>query len=219
MVTPASSVIDDVGAPRTQARKPYTVFSAFHRSWEKEARRDVLGAPRRLPALPSGLATGEIPTLASLGLEQEVDEPPKGGEREGRKRLERFLARDVVGYGENRDALCSDSTSRLSPYLHFGCVSAREVEHRLGPTAGPPPSAGSSAGATSTTTCCSISPATPPPSSSRATAERSSGVTPSGGSWRGVRGAPGTRSSTRACASCSAKAGCTTARDWWWGHS
>ena len=133
---PGLSVINDVGAPRTQAGKPYSVFSAFHRSWQREGRRDVLGAPRRLPALPSGLARGEIPSLASLGLEQEVDEPSKGGEHEGRKRLERFLAHDVSGYRENRDALCSGSTSRLSPYLHFGCVSAREVEDRLGSDCG-----------------------------------------------------------------------------------
>ena len=129
---PGSSVIDDVGAPRTQAGRPYSVFAAFHRSWEREGRREALGAPRRLPALPSALARGEIPSLASLGLEQEVEEPPEGGEHEGRKRLARFLARDLSGYGENRDALRSGSTSRLSPYLHFGCVSAREVEDRLG---------------------------------------------------------------------------------------
>jgi len=103
---------------------------------ERESRREVLGAPRQLPALPSGLARGEIPSLASLGLEQEVDEPPKGGEHEGRKRLERFLAHDVSGYRENRNALCSSSTSRLSPYLHLGCVSAREVEDRLGSDGG-----------------------------------------------------------------------------------
>ena len=133
---PGLSVINDVGSPLTQAGKPYSVFSAFHRSWEREGRREVLGAPRRLPALPSGLDRGEIPSLASLGLEQEVDEPPKGGEREGRKRLERFLAHDVSGYRENRDALCSSSTSRLSSYLHLGCVSAREVEDRLGSDGG-----------------------------------------------------------------------------------
>lgn len=128
---PGLSVIDDVGAPRTQTGKPYSVFSAFQRSWERQGRREVVGAPRQMPALPAGLARGGIPSLASLGLEQEVDRPPKGGEHEGRKRLERFLARDVSGYDESRDALGSSSTSRLSPYLHFGCVSAREVENRL----------------------------------------------------------------------------------------
>ena len=129
---PGLSVINDLGASLTHAGKPYSVFSAFHRSWAREGRREVLGAPRQLPALPSTLARGEIPSLASLGLEQEVAEPPRGGEHEGRKRLERFLARDLPGYAENRDALCSSSTSRLSPYLHFGSLSAREIEHRLG---------------------------------------------------------------------------------------
>jgi deoxyribodipyrimidine photo-lyase len=133
---PGLSVINDVGALLTTARKPYSVFSAFHRSWEREGRREVLGGPRRLPALPSGLARGEIPSLASLGLEQQLDEPPKGGEHEGRKRLERFLANDVLGYRENRDAPSGSSTSRLSPYLRFGCVSAREVEDRLGSDGG-----------------------------------------------------------------------------------
>jgi deoxyribodipyrimidine photo-lyase len=129
---PGLSVIDDVGAPRTQAGAPYTVFSAFHRSWQREGRREVLAAPRRLPALPSGLDRGEIPSLASLGLEQEVQDPPKGGEHEGRKRLERFLASGAPGYGESRDELCAGSTSRLSPHLHFGSVSPREIEQRLG---------------------------------------------------------------------------------------
>ena len=135
MATPVSALSTTSGTANT-GRQALRGLLAFHRSWEREGRREVLGAPRRLPALPSDLDRGEIPSLASLGLEQEVDDPPKGGEHEGRKRLERFLARDVSGYGENRDALCSSSTSRLSPYLHFGCISAREVENRLGSDGG-----------------------------------------------------------------------------------
>jgi len=128
---PGLSVIDDVGAPRTNAGRYYTVFSAFHRSWEREGRREVLGAPERLPALPPQTRGGRIPSLEALGLEQELDEPPTGGEGAGRSRLARFLAGDVSSYGTGRDALCADSTSRLSAYLHFGCISAREVEERL----------------------------------------------------------------------------------------
>jgi deoxyribodipyrimidine photo-lyase len=134
---PGLTAIDDARSPRTQSGKPYTVFTPFHRSWEREDRRDVLGAPRSLPALPGGLAKGRIPSLHSLGLRQEVGEPPPGGERAARRRLSRFLQRDVDGYGGGRDALGEDSTSRLSPYLHFGCVSAREVESRLGAGEGP----------------------------------------------------------------------------------
>jgi deoxyribodipyrimidine photo-lyase len=128
---PGLGVIDDVGAPRTQSGKPYTIFTPFHRNWEGQPRRAVLAAPRELPPLPSRLAKGRIPSLATLGLEQEVRAPAKGGESSGRERLARFLQADVRSYGQGRDALGEDSTSRLSPYLHFGCVSVRELETRL----------------------------------------------------------------------------------------
>jgi deoxyribodipyrimidine photo-lyase len=35
------------------------------------------------------------------------------------------------GYAERHDDLAADGTSRLSPYLHFGCVSPREVASRV----------------------------------------------------------------------------------------
>ena len=35
------------------------------------------------------------------------------------------------GYDGGRDELAGGGVSRLSPYLHFGCVSPREAEHRL----------------------------------------------------------------------------------------
>jgi deoxyribodipyrimidine photo-lyase len=134
---PGLGVIEDVGAPRTQGGKPYTIFTPFHRNWEGQPRRAVLAAPRELPALPPRLAKGRIPALAALGLEQEVRSPAKGGESSGRKRLARFLETDLRSYGQGRDALGEDSTSRLSPYLHFGCVSARELETRLPEGGGP----------------------------------------------------------------------------------
>jgi deoxyribodipyrimidine photo-lyase len=43
----------------------------------------------------------------------------------------------VLDYGESHDAPALDRTSRLSAYLHFGCVSPREVEERLPRGAGP----------------------------------------------------------------------------------
>jgi deoxyribodipyrimidine photo-lyase len=130
------SAVEEVGALHTQAGKPYTIFTPFHRTWEREPRRELLGAPRKLPRLPSGLAKGRLPSLKALGLQQEVQRPARGGERAARERLREFLAKDVRDYGLGRDALGEDSTSRLSPYLHFGCVSPREVEARLPPGAG-----------------------------------------------------------------------------------
>ena len=128
---PGVASVDDLGAVRTQAGKPYTVFSPFHRSWLEEPRREVTGAPRALPGLPSGVRKGRLPTLRSLGLDGEAEEAPRGGERAARRLLSDFLNGDVRDYENQHDALGADATSRLSPYLHFGCLSPREIEERL----------------------------------------------------------------------------------------
>ncbi len=134
---PGLGAVDDVGAVRTQAGGPYTVFTPFYRAWAPIARREVLAPPSSLPALPSRIRKGRVPSLESLGLEQEVSEPPAGGEKEGRRRLDRFLDGPVRGYSRGQDALAEEGTSRLSPYLHLGCVSPREIEDRLPGGEGP----------------------------------------------------------------------------------
>ena len=159
---------------------------------------------------------GSIPTLASLGLEQEVRTRCPVARRAGRERLAASCATAWSDYTDNHDALGRDKTSRLSPYLHFGCLSPREIEERLPRRQrGPTRSGGSSAGATSTITSCASSRGTLAPSSRSATAARSAGATPSSASRPGARGAPAIRWWTRACASCAARAGCTTGRGWW----
>ena len=130
-VHPGLFAVDRLDAIRTQGGDAYTVFTPFHRNWAAQPRRDVIGAPRHLPPLPSALAAGSLPTLGELGLQQECEDPAPGGESAGRERLRRFLARGVRGYHEGRDQLAGDEVSRLSPHLHFGCLSPREVEHRL----------------------------------------------------------------------------------------
>ena len=60
-----------------------------------------------------------------------------GGESAGRERMSRFLSEGVRDYADNHDALGRDRTSRLSPYLRFGCVSPRELEDRLPRGKGP----------------------------------------------------------------------------------
>jgi deoxyribodipyrimidine photo-lyase len=102
--------------------RAYKVFTPYHRAWLDAPRRDVLQAPRSLPA--PGVRTGRIPSLSELGLEQEVAEPPPGGESEARARLARFARTRY-----DQDTL--DRSSRLSPYLHFGCLSPREAEERV----------------------------------------------------------------------------------------
>jgi deoxyribodipyrimidine photo-lyase len=119
-VVPSSSVIglDDL---RTSSGASYRVFTPYWRAWCRMPRRTVLAPPRvRLPPGidldgPPELGDGEAPSRA------------RGGEREGRRRLECFLRDDLAAYGERADDLAADATSRLSPYLHFGCISPLEL--------------------------------------------------------------------------------------------
>jgi deoxyribodipyrimidine photo-lyase len=134
---PGLSAVDDVAALRTREGKPYTIFSPFHRAWLEADRREVLTAPRRLPPLPSKVTKGRLPSLASLGLSQEVRDSARGGESEARRVADRFLRGSVRDYADARDRLGREGTSRLSPYLHFGCITPRQLERRLPPGKGP----------------------------------------------------------------------------------
>jgi deoxyribodipyrimidine photo-lyase len=134
---PGLYAVDAPGEIRTKQGRPQTVFSPYHRAWLATGRREPLVAPDRLPPLPSGLAKGRLPSLASLGLEQEATEPVAGGEPAGRARMRAFLDGPVRRYGDGHEALAREGTSRLSPYLRFGCVSPRELEQRLPRGRGP----------------------------------------------------------------------------------
>jgi deoxyribodipyrimidine photo-lyase len=110
---------------------PFSVYSPFRRAWEALERRAVLGAPTTLPPPPS-ILSGNIPTLADLGLDPSAAADtallPEPGEVAARRRLERWVARGIQGYDRSRDRLDDeDGTSRLSADLHFGLLSPLEL--------------------------------------------------------------------------------------------
>jgi deoxyribodipyrimidine photo-lyase len=111
--------VADVGEP-----KPSSVFTPFHRTWRELPRREVHGAVRGL-SVPATLTAGRLPRAP----EPEAADPFPPGERAGRERAAAFLHDGLERYEERHDRLAG-GTSRLSPYLHFGCLSARELEQR-----------------------------------------------------------------------------------------
>jgi deoxyribodipyrimidine photo-lyase len=127
---PGVSVVDDVRGILTGQGRPYAVFTPFYRNWSGVRRRPVLDAPNRI-AMPAKTRHGQVPSLATLGLKQEVADPARGGERAGLARLAEFLDHAVHGYDAGRDQAGADVSSRLSPYLRFGCLSPRAVEDAL----------------------------------------------------------------------------------------
>jgi deoxyribodipyrimidine photo-lyase len=110
-VVPPGGVVPD-------GRDHYRVFTPYWRRWRAEPLR-ALHEPAAEIRLPEGVDRGELPTAG-----------PGGGETEGRARLEHWLAAGLDEYDQLRDYPAADATSRLSPYLHFGCISATEVATR-----------------------------------------------------------------------------------------
>ncbi|SEG87844.1 deoxyribodipyrimidine photo-lyase [Nonomuraea solani] len=100
----------------------YRVFTPYWRAWTRHGRRPVLPPPDRI-SLPSGLAAGRLPDHERRG-------GPRGGETAARERAKLWLRRELDGYGDGHDDLAGDRTSRLSPYLRFGCLSPLELAGR-----------------------------------------------------------------------------------------
>ena len=115
-----------------EGRDHFRVFTPYWRRWREQPRPPLLDPPGRV-VLPR-LDVGRLPEPSELVAERPSPGLPKGGEGEARRRLERWLADDAPAYDAMRDDLAADRTSRLSPYLHFGCISANEVAARADAT-------------------------------------------------------------------------------------
>jgi deoxyribodipyrimidine photo-lyase len=124
MFVVAPGVISPVG-------KDYmAVFTPYHRRWEKRPRRDLAPTPRvvRMPRL----RMGSIPSLSSVCSGTPSPHLAVGGETVARHRMSTWLGTQVDAYQNGHDAVADDATSRLSPYLHFGCLSPLEIARRAG---------------------------------------------------------------------------------------
>jgi deoxyribodipyrimidine photo-lyase len=112
------------------------VFTPYFRRWGQTGTRASAPTPRRL-SLPGRLPTGRVPGAAALADGPVSPDLPTGGETEGRRRMLRWLRDGLADYTDDHDALGHDNTSRLSPYLHFGAVSALELVRRAEEHRGP----------------------------------------------------------------------------------
>ena len=129
---------------------PYTVFTPFSRAWKAlglPSLHLVLPAPERIQT-PTDVRSDAIPGEPRL--------PPAvpfvPGEAEAQRRLSLFVDQDdpaIYRYGEGRNRIDEEGTSRLSPYLRFGMLSARQVAVAAysAVESAPNPSAQASAGA------------------------------------------------------------------------
>ncbi|MBF6329525.1 cryptochrome/photolyase family protein [Nocardia transvalensis] len=110
-------------------RDHFAVFTPYYRHWQQVPLRKPLAAPRTL-VVPS-VQSDRLPHFADRG--EGSPHLAVGGETTGRKMLRRWLSGGIGHYG-SADELTADATSRLSPYLHFGCLSVTEILPRIDTT-------------------------------------------------------------------------------------
>ena len=116
------------------AIKPYRVFTPF---WKACLAAPAPRAPLPQPKIARfAAAAGE--TLASFKLLPTTPDWAGGlratwtpGEHAAHARLHRFIDDGLAGYADDRGALDGDTTSRLSPHLHFGELSPNQVWHAV----------------------------------------------------------------------------------------
>jgi len=83
---------------------------------------------RRWPAADTALLNGRHVTLSQIYIDHSVPVAPiSGGSETARTALKDFVTHKLARYNEDRNLPSEEATSGLSPYLHFGHISAHEV--------------------------------------------------------------------------------------------
>lgn len=130
VVHAASVTVSDPGELAPAGSDHFAVFTPYYRRWSQASARKVLAGPRSL-TVPE-MNSEPLPDAGQLCKGDPSPQLAVGGERTGRRLLQNWLGGPVDRYDTRNDDLAADATSRLSPYLHFGCLSSSEIVHRTG---------------------------------------------------------------------------------------
>jgi deoxyribodipyrimidine photo-lyase len=123
------ALLHEPGSVLTQAEEPFKVFTPFWRA----CRRNGVAAPVDCSGVSWRRADGSE-TLTDWQLTPRNPDWATGwsdlwspGEEGATERLDSFLSEAVAEYAEGRNLPGEDFTSRLSPHLHHGEISPRQV--------------------------------------------------------------------------------------------
>ncbi|MEO6777001.1 MAG: deoxyribodipyrimidine photolyase [Kofleriaceae bacterium] len=133
--------------PLRAVARTFPTAMAFRRELQRQlplhlAQRPSADPLARLPAAVRGAALPELrwrsaTALAEIPIDHAIAPVPyRGGAAAARALLDDFLATKLVRYVEDRKDLDRDPSSQLSPYLHFGHISAHAIADAVWRAAG-----------------------------------------------------------------------------------
>ncbi len=127
----APNLLFEPGSVLAANGNPYRVFTPF---WRQARTRLPAGLPESMPTLPPppaavpvALVIGELGLLPGQRWDKGLGENWQPGEQGAAAALADFLDGEVLRYEEARNRPDQPGTSRVSPHLHFGEISPRQV--------------------------------------------------------------------------------------------
>lgn len=119
----------------TKAGKPYQVFTPFWKACLAQPEpSEPLSPPEHIPApeaWPDTLPLGELDLEPMIDWAAGIRAAWRPGCQHAVEQLQQFLEQTVHSYAQDRDRPDRIGSSRLSPYLHFGDISPRQVWHAV----------------------------------------------------------------------------------------
>lgn len=116
---------------RNQSDKPFRVFTPFWRHCQQRLSEQALptAAPSTMPAVPplASLSIDELQLLPRIDWDAGMRAHWQVGEAAAQDRLQHFIDSAVTDYVAQRNLPAEHGTSTLSPYLHFGELSPRQI--------------------------------------------------------------------------------------------
>ena len=121
-------------------KTPYKVFTPFYRNGclQSIPPRTPITAPKNIDALFDHENTTTLQDLGLLSTATEhLDQFWHVSEHDASQQLHTFIENKLAAYEQHRDIPSLQATSQLSPYLHFGQISAHQIWHAVGQSQAP----------------------------------------------------------------------------------
>ena len=129
------NVLVEPDSIHNKAGQPFKVFTPFWRTHQQHfSLPGLLVAPNRLPTVPtrlSSIALGKLELLPKQPWDKGLRKTWQVGEQAALQQLQTHTTEIITGYPAAHDRPDIAGTSQLSPYLHFGELSVRQVAHTL----------------------------------------------------------------------------------------
>ncbi|MFO0840557.1 MAG: deoxyribodipyrimidine photo-lyase [Phycisphaerae bacterium] len=130
-----ATLLREPGDVLTKQGLPYQVFTAYWRACAKFPEpAAAISAPRRFPppaSWPNSLEIEELELTPRVDWTSGMRETWRPGETGAQRRLVEFLETAFSSYPTGRDRPGIRGTSRLSPHLHAGEISPRQIWHAI----------------------------------------------------------------------------------------